>query len=378
MPSAPSSGSRPRSGRACAAGCTPGLFPLAVAAGIVLDRASPPAGAARSRPPVYAVGLHAAVRRQRASTTAATGARARGGPAAARPRQHLPDHRRHLHAVRRAAARRRGGGRCCWPGVGRRAGRHRLPRLLVGAPRWLYTPVYLALGWVAVFYLPAVPATPAASRSSCWSSTGGAALQRRRASSTALKRPNPSPRWFGFHEVFHALTIAAFTVQYVAVVDGRLRRALTLPGPGRPRPARPRVIASRSWASQSSECWPTRRTAQASACERDRATPASTRVSRTCRSGWRSRVITGTASRVKIWTSSPTRTPQRDLALEPVLGLPGDLDAMPAGLLAERPDPAVLSRGALGVAGSVGHVGRRERADDGDLLAVDGHLDRTP
>ena len=26
----------------------------------------------------------------------------------------------------------------------------------VGAPRWLYTPVYVALGWVAVFYLPAV------------------------------------------------------------------------------------------------------------------------------------------------------------------------------------------------------------------------------
>jgi hemolysin III len=33
----------------------------------------------------------------------------------------------------------------------------------------------------------------------------------------ALQRPDPSPRWFGFHEVFHALTIAAFTVQYVAV-----------------------------------------------------------------------------------------------------------------------------------------------------------------
>ena len=32
-----------------------------------------------------------------------------------------------------------------------------------------------------------------------------------------LKRPNPSPRWFGFHEVFHALTVAAFVVHYVAV-----------------------------------------------------------------------------------------------------------------------------------------------------------------
>jgi hemolysin III len=32
-----------------------------------------------------------------------------------------------------------------------------------------------------------------------------------------LKRPNPSPRWFGFHEVFHSLTIAGFLAHYVAV-----------------------------------------------------------------------------------------------------------------------------------------------------------------
>jgi hemolysin III len=31
-----------------------------------------------------------------------------------------------------------------------------------------------------------------------------------------LKRPNPSPRWFGFHEVFHACTVAAFACQYIA------------------------------------------------------------------------------------------------------------------------------------------------------------------
>ena len=33
----------------------------------------------------------------------------------------------------------------------------------------------------------------------------------------ALKRPNPSPRWFGFHEVFHALTLGAYVVHYIAV-----------------------------------------------------------------------------------------------------------------------------------------------------------------
>ena len=33
----------------------------------------------------------------------------------------------------------------------------------------------------------------------------------------ALKRPDPFPRWFGFHEIFHVLTIAAFACQYIAV-----------------------------------------------------------------------------------------------------------------------------------------------------------------
>jgi predicted membrane channel-forming protein YqfA (hemolysin III family) len=33
----------------------------------------------------------------------------------------------------------------------------------------------------------------------------------------ARKRPNPSPRWFGFHEVFHALTVLAWLAQYASV-----------------------------------------------------------------------------------------------------------------------------------------------------------------
>jgi hemolysin III len=31
------------------------------------------------------------------------------------------------------------------------------------------------------------------------------------------KRPNPSPRWFGFHEVFHAFTVLAFIAHYVGI-----------------------------------------------------------------------------------------------------------------------------------------------------------------
>jgi len=87
--------------------------------------------------------------------------------------------------------------------------------LWVGAPRWLYTPVYIALGWVAVFYVQDI------------FETGGAAVVTLLAVGGLLysvgglvygiKRPNPSPRWFGFHEVFHALTLCAFAVHYIAV-----------------------------------------------------------------------------------------------------------------------------------------------------------------
>ena len=87
--------------------------------------------------------------------------------------------------------------------------------LWVGAPRWLYTPVYIALGWVAVFYLgdildtggPAVVALLAIG--GVLYSLGGVVY--------ALKRPDPSPRWFGFHEVFHALTLGAYVAHYIAV-----------------------------------------------------------------------------------------------------------------------------------------------------------------
>jgi len=31
------------------------------------------------------------------------------------------------------------------------------------------------------------------------------------------RRPDPFPRWFGFHEVFHALTVAAYIAQYAGI-----------------------------------------------------------------------------------------------------------------------------------------------------------------
>ncbi|MEU8708571.1 hemolysin III family protein [Streptomyces sp. NPDC048565] len=85
----------------------------------------------------------------------------------------------------------------------------------VGAPRWLYTPCYIAMGWAAVFFLPDFMRTGGIAVlvlvvvGGLLYSAGGVIY--------GLKRPNPSPRWFGFHEVFHSLTLAAFVVHYVGI-----------------------------------------------------------------------------------------------------------------------------------------------------------------
>ncbi|MFF9120526.1 hemolysin III family protein [Streptomyces massasporeus] len=88
--------------------------------------------------------------------------------------------------------------------------------LWIGAPRWLYTPCYIALGWVAVFYLPDFAHTGNAVVVALV--VAGGLLYTAGAVVYALKRPDPSPAWFGFHEVFHALTIAAFTAHYAAIL----------------------------------------------------------------------------------------------------------------------------------------------------------------
>ena len=82
------------------------------------------------------------------------------------------------------------------------------------APRWLYVPAYLMLGWVAVFYFgPLLEHAGAAVMT--WVVIGGA-LYSLGAVVYGTKRPNLSPRWFGFHEVFHALTVLAFAAHFVA------------------------------------------------------------------------------------------------------------------------------------------------------------------
>jgi hemolysin III len=84
-----------------------------------------------------------------------------------------------------------------------------------GAPRWLYTPIYIALGWAAVFYFPAFLAS--ASTAVIALMILGGALYTVGGVVYGFKRPDPFPGWFGFHEVFHSLTIVAFIAHYVGV-----------------------------------------------------------------------------------------------------------------------------------------------------------------
>jgi hemolysin III len=87
--------------------------------------------------------------------------------------------------------------------------------LWMGAPRWLYTVLYLALGWTAVFVLPQL-LRGAGAVAVVLVAVGGL-LYSAGAIVYGLRRPDPSPRWFGYHEVFHACTLAAYLVQYIAV-----------------------------------------------------------------------------------------------------------------------------------------------------------------
>jgi len=82
-------------------------------------------------------------------------------------------------------------------------------------PRWIFTGLYLALGWTAVGVLPQILSTGGVAVLVLL--LAGGAFYSAGAVVYALRRPDPSPAWFGFHEVFHACTLAAFVCHYVAV-----------------------------------------------------------------------------------------------------------------------------------------------------------------
>jgi hemolysin III len=84
------------------------------------------------------------------------------------------------------------------------------------APRWLYVAAYILLGWAALVYIPTfyqnggvLVFTLIVVGGLCY--TAGGVVY-------ALKKPNFSVNWFGFHELFHALTAAAFICHLIAAI----------------------------------------------------------------------------------------------------------------------------------------------------------------
>ena len=83
----------------------------------------------------------------------------------------------------------------------------------INAPRWLYVALYLALGWAAVMYMvDLVQANVAMMVLVCV----GGLLYTVGAIIYAMKRPNPWPGHFGFHEIFHVCTVLAFLCHWTA------------------------------------------------------------------------------------------------------------------------------------------------------------------
>ncbi|WP_245792449.1 PAQR family membrane homeostasis protein TrhA [Bowdeniella nasicola] len=83
------------------------------------------------------------------------------------------------------------------------------------APRWLYVPLYIALGWVAVWFLPQF--WTAGGPAIVWLVVTGGLAYTLGAVVYALKWPDPAPRWFGFHEIFHVGTVIGYVCHCVAV-----------------------------------------------------------------------------------------------------------------------------------------------------------------
>lgn len=84
-----------------------------------------------------------------------------------------------------------------------------------GVPRWVSAILYVVMGWTALWWLPQF-----------WHTGGpavvililvGGIFYTVGAVTYAAKRPDPSPQWFGFHEIFHACTAVGAVCHAVAI-----------------------------------------------------------------------------------------------------------------------------------------------------------------
>jgi hemolysin III len=83
------------------------------------------------------------------------------------------------------------------------------------APRWLSVGLYLAVGWLAL--IPAVELVTRMHAGAIATLLAGGMFYTAGAIVYAMRRPDPFPRVFGFHEVFHALVIAGSLVHFALI-----------------------------------------------------------------------------------------------------------------------------------------------------------------
>ena len=92
----------------------------------------------------------------------------------------------------------------------------------IDAPKWLLAAVYVVLGLISAAVMGELPAAIG------WLGVAGLAsgglLYIAGAVIYASERPNPWPRVFGYHEVFHALVIAAASLHYAVIAFAVLPR----------------------------------------------------------------------------------------------------------------------------------------------------------
>ena len=85
----------------------------------------------------------------------------------------------------------------------------------LSAPRWLYVVLYIVLGWTAVWFagdlIEVDPVAVGLVLAGGLAYTGGAVVY-------GLKRPDPVPGVYGFHEVFHTCTVLAFACHWAAML----------------------------------------------------------------------------------------------------------------------------------------------------------------
>ena len=86
-----------------------------------------------------------------------------------------------------------------------------------GAPRWLTAALYVGMGWMAA--VPAYARTQVIGPHAFWLVAIAGLIYSLGALVYAVKKPNPLPGRFGYHEVFHLLVIVASTVLFVHVLE---------------------------------------------------------------------------------------------------------------------------------------------------------------